>query len=288
MKMLAVSVLLSTVFAAGAAEYKVMTYNIWASFAYGKETETGIRFLREHPADVLVVEELKYSPEDDCAAWAKSWGYDHIEVLRPEVSVAVCSRYPIEVLEKRTEGMHHGYILCRIDGIYYLATHLSPFKWETRLAEAKIIADTVRPLLERGEKVIILGDMNMSNPDEAKLLDENPHLIETKLGQDAQYPHCQNLNNGRHDFQAAKVLLDLPMTDICQYLSGDRFFGMTYPTLSGVGGERDKQSWFAERIDLILVSRNLVDSCIKAEMLRTPATEKISDHYPVMLTLEKE
>lgn len=281
------SILLSAAFAY-AAPYKIMTYNIWATFAYGKETERGVKFLQEHPANVLVVEELKYSPEDDYQAWAKLWGYKYIEVLRPTVSVAICSNSPIEVIEKRTEGMHHGYILCKIDGIIYLATHLSPFKWETRLEEARIISETIRPFLENNEKVIVLGDLNTSNPSDAELLDSNTHLIATKLEQDAKYAHCQNLKDGKHDLRAIGMLLDLPLIDICQKLADDEFFGMTYPTLAGVGNEKDKQPWFGERIDMFLVSSQLEPYCAVAEMIRTPDTEKISDHYPVMLTLKKK
>jgi hypothetical protein len=58
--------------------------------------------------------------------------------------VGITSRYPIEIIEKRVEGMHHGLIHVRINGIDVIVTHFSPFQWSVRNKEAAIVAEKVK------------------------------------------------------------------------------------------------------------------------------------------------
>ncbi len=266
----------------------VMSYNIWYTFDEQRQFEAAGRWLKEMNADVLGLEEVCYADEATFRQWAKNWGYDYAEILKPgTMSVALCAKRPIEVIEKRTEDMHHGLILCKVDGIYYLVTHLSPFRYEMRRRETGIIAGLLKPLLAKGGKVIVMGDMNTPSPVDAGHVNGNPALLKTYRDIDEQHPdYVKNLENGQYEFAAFQTLLDLPLIDAGTVFPSSPAVD-TYPTLAGVPdpAEKSRQS---HRIDFILLSPGLSAQLESFETVITPETETFSDHYPVKAVLKRQ
>ncbi|MGE4300626.1 MAG: endonuclease/exonuclease/phosphatase family protein [Victivallaceae bacterium] len=265
----------------------VMSYNIWYTFNRQKQFEAAGHWLEEADADVLGLQEVCYADEATFRQWAKSWGYDYAEILKPgSMSIALCAKKPIAVIKKQTEGMHHGLMLCKIDGIHYLVTHLSPFKYEQRRLETEIIADMLAPLVEKGEMVVVMGDFNTPSPFDADHVNGNSHLLNAYADTDNRHPdYVKNLEDGKYEFKAFQTLLDLPLAD-AGIIPRATSTVDTYPTKAGIPDpeERMRQSY---RIDFILLSRNLQERLESFETIIIPETDSFSDHYPIKAVLKK-
>jgi exodeoxyribonuclease III len=122
---------------------KVISYNIFNGFDWGKDTVRRTHFqqwiMAQHP-DVLAMQELcAYTPEK-LKSESETWGHPYSALLKATgYSVGITSRFPIEVKEKILGGLHHGALHCRINGIDYLVVHLHPGSIKRRREEAQIL-----------------------------------------------------------------------------------------------------------------------------------------------------
>lgn len=136
---------------------KVISWNILYSFNHGESTERGIKWIKSQSPDVLALQELKGTKARGLQEKAQQWGHKHSVILKERgFPVGLTSKEPIEVIEKRVEGFHHGYLHCKTYGIHFFVVHF----WRTKPNESRIILDKIKLLLESGEKVIVLGDFN--------------------------------------------------------------------------------------------------------------------------------
>ena len=122
-------------------QVKVMSYNIWNGFEWGKDKERKEKLLawvKKQNPDVIALQELcAYTPEK-LAADAKTWGHEHSILLKKDgYSVGLTSNAPIELKEKIREGMHHGALHCSTLGIDFFVVHFSPFSYLKRREESK-------------------------------------------------------------------------------------------------------------------------------------------------------
>ncbi len=123
--------------------FKVITYNIWNGFDWGKDDARRAEltnWVREQFPTIVGLEELcKYTPEK-LQEDAKKWGHEYSVLLKETgYSVGLTSKFPIEVNEKILDGMHHGALHCRTAGIDVFVIHLSPSSYKKRRGEANII-----------------------------------------------------------------------------------------------------------------------------------------------------
>lgn len=122
---------------------KVITYNIWNGFDFGKDEnrrEKLVEWVKSQNPEILGLQELcNYSP-DKLQEDAEKWGHNYSILLKEQgYSVGLTSKFPIELKEKIMDGMHHGALHCKTAGIDVFVIHFSPSSYKKRQEEAKII-----------------------------------------------------------------------------------------------------------------------------------------------------
>lgn len=260
-------------------QFKVVQYNIWNGFRNPQADETqedhdfsqkeGVRFLKEQQADVVALMEFRFFSMKEFESMAKEWGHDYYTRLKADgYPVAITSKYPIKVIEKVLNGCGHGYLHVKTAGVHVFATHLSPglgissngVNYEKkRTAEATKIMLAVTPLLRAGESVILTGDLNAESIlDTAWFAPNSP---------------------SRQSFPTMDVFYNGGLKD--SYV--ERRPAHEYKNTCSTQSEEADQT----RIDYILLSENLMESCATAGVYNDqddPALKRVSDHYPIYAT----
>lgn len=261
-----------TLFSAAAEETKVIAFNVLIGFNHAGRIEETAGWLREENPDVILFQEIARQNSASFARQAKLWNHSHAAVAKPwqDYSIGLTSKRPFEMLEVRTDGMHHGYVLAKIDGIYYMSIHHSPFKYAVRIRESEIYAKRLKPLIDAGEKVIVMGDFNNPSPYDAAQANANAAALEIRRHETR--PNIENIRDGFFDFQCMNNLLDAGLEEVC-------FFWMkkhNYNPHTGI------------RIDMAFLTRNLEPKVTSAfqDTRKREFLETLSDHYPVILTLK--
>lgn len=255
---------------------KVIGYNVLIGFNHGAKLKETAEWLTRQDPDVILFQEIARQDSESFAELAKLWGHSYAAVAKPgtDYSIALTSKRPFEMIETRTDGFHHGYVLAKIDGIYYMSIHLSPFKYKVRIGETALYMERLKPLLDAGEKVIVMGDFNNPSPYDREKYDRNEALLAARRKTDAQFEHIENLNNGNFDYQAVQQLLDGGLEDVCYFYMKDHHI------TPRVGF----------RIDLALLSRNLLPAVASAYVDTSDYDlfKSLSDHFPVIVTLDRK
>ena len=261
---------------------RVMTYNIWYVFAHGEEIEAGKEWVDSQTPDVVALQELTHIRSETLQGLADGWGHPHSSLLKTSgFSVGLTSRWPIEVVEKRLEGMHHGYLHAKTAGVHYFAVHLSPFRWEVRTAEADILLGKIRPLLDAGERVVVLGDFNANTVADKEWLEADADWLAARLKSDTDNDHVQNLKDGRPVYGAMRKFLSAGLRDtITPGVPLTVAARSTFPT--GVSGDKATAPSSGQRIDYILVDKGLFGRLKRAWIPRDGVVNRTSDHYPVI------
>jgi exodeoxyribonuclease-3 len=191
------------------------------------------------------------------------------------------SRWPIEVIEKRLKDMHHGYLHAKNRGVHYFLVHLSPFKWEMRQREAAIITAKVKVLLEKREKVIVLGDFNAVSAADKKWLAADKELVSKMQKGDAKHGHVQNLREGKLDYSVMESFFKSGLVDTAKnHVPVDPVHRMSFPT--GIFTDKKNPPSKGKRIDYILSSNDLYQKVKSSVVVRKGIVNKTSDHYPVI------
>ncbi|MCF7975396.1 MAG: alpha-L-fucosidase [Phycisphaerae bacterium] len=238
---------------------KVMTWNVLYSFNHGKATEQGIHWIKDQAPDVIALQELNGNTAQSLQHMAGQWGHDHSVILKEQgFPVGLTSNRPIEVVEKQVEGFHHGYLHCKTWGIHFFVVHF----WPSKPNESEWILKRIRPLLDAGEKVIVLGDFNnrsrRDSETDAHVNDPDACLITDRF-EAAGFVDTTH----RHDPQAS-YSFGSPVL-IPQWAK----------TMADVLAKR-------QRIDFIFADSQLSQHSVSGTILHSDALDTISDHYPVV------
>ena len=262
---------------------KVMTYNIWNGFDWGKDTERKanlIEWVKQQKPDVLALQELCGYTEEQLKEDALKWGHPYVQLSKTEgYATGLTSNKPIILKERCIDAFWHGLLHCESHGIDFFVVHLSPSDSDFRLNEAKLITEKINH--SNSDAYIILGDFNSHSPFDAYWLENQCELREKLLGK--KKSKYSNLRNGEFDYSVICEFLACPAIDVClnRIEAEDAF---TFPTRALIGKysvtadniERDR-----ERIDYILASPKLAKMCRKAEICNKEETHFLSDHYPM-------
>lgn len=156
-----------------------------------------------------------------------------------------------------TEGLWHGTIHGQTHGIDFFVLHLAPKPEDIRLPETEIVLSQIRAIQSADRPTVLLGDFNSAS----------------------------RLDNGYYQSES-KYELKYNVMD--QYLNG----GWVDLVYQHQGAVTEKQAsmpsllienkWGFGRIDYILASAQLAKKCTSARVMKDPATDYLSDHYPVM------
>lgn len=265
---------------------KVISYNIWNGFEWGKDSVRKTKFIdwvNTQKPDVFALQELCGYTQEKLLADAKKWGHNYAEILKTSgYPVGITSNKPIEVKEKLLENMHHGALHCKVDGIDIYVIHFSPFSHQKRREEANIIMSKLSELPKEQNKYLVLGDFNSLSPFDAHLYKDKPRLLEDERASEKEHAHIRNLLNDELEYGVIGSLLGYPLIDVTQKYTATWEDKLSYPTQVF---ELDKGKGRPEnstRIDYILTSPFLAKNCINAKILNKNETYYLSDHYPVL------
>ena len=265
---------------------KVISYNIWNGFDWGKDVERKTNFIdwvNVQKPDVFALQELCGYTQEMLLEDAKKWGHNYAELLKTEgYSVGITSNRPIEVKEKILDSMHHGALHCKTTDIDFFVVHFSPFSFEKRREESKIILNKLTEVSKTQTKYIVLGDFNAVSPFDADLYKEKSTLISSKKASEERHSHVRNLFNGELEFGVLSAFLGYPLIDIVQKHTtewGERVSCPTQVFEKEKGAGRSENS---TRIDYVLTSPWLSEKCKNAKILNKEETYYLSDHYPVV------
>lgn len=263
---------------------KIMTYNIWNGFDWGKDTTRKVKFIeyiKDKAPNVLALQELCGYDEEQLKEDAKKWGHDYVQLLKTEgYPTGLTSDRPIELKERVLESFWHGMLHCKTYGIDFFVVHLSPADAQTRLREANQIKQKVQSL--EGNHYIVLGDFNAFSPMDATWMEKNDALRQRYIKSTNE--KYSNLRMGEFDYSVISTFLGIPCIDICLGRAGLKE-GDTFPTKIFMDEAQRKagtKAQNAQRIDFILADPTLAKLCFKAEILNVEGAHFLSDHYPIM------
>jgi exodeoxyribonuclease III len=147
---------------------KIVNWNVLYGFNHHKAIDEACRWINAQNPNIIAFQELNGISEKSLGEYAKKWGHSFAVTHKEDgFPVGLTSKKPIEVIERKTKGYHHGFLHCKTYGIHFFVVHF----WPGKSNEVDEILDRIAPLLEQKEKVIILGDFNgCSRKDEAFLI----------------------------------------------------------------------------------------------------------------------
>lgn len=269
---------------------KVISYNIYNGFDYGKDTEREqalAEWLASQEPDVVAFQELCAFTEEKLKTYASNWGHDHVVLLKEDGHpVGITSNKPITVKKKMLDGFWHGALHASTHGIDFVAVHLCPSDYATRMRESALISSQVKETLPSHEDpYIILGDFNALSPFDAHLDMLRPELREwySEIEAANKKKGHQTLLNDQFDYSLMASFLGFPLIDVCaQKVGGEERFSFPAPIHFEPRRNREDIAPLRKRLDYILASPNLARQCVSAKIINAGIVDDLSDHYPVV------
>lgn len=276
---------------------KILSYNVMDGMQDGNVPE-GNRgedrlgaiavWLDAQAPDVVQLDELCNFDEAKLRAFAGRYGHPYV-ALGPEADgypVGLTSRHPIEI---RFRSRDMRLLVARTCGIDFVSTHLHPFDWKTRRAQAEKIVALIAALSL--DSCVVLGDLNACSPADADWLEADKARLSKMAAGDAQRSRSgfANLNAGGFDYSALSVLLAAGLKDACRpFVPPCR--RTTWPTrLIAPPGDAGGSAAPGSRIDHVFVTPALFRHVSDGWIFNSdPLMDRLSDHYPVGIGLKIE
>ena len=280
---------LASCFGAAAENFKIITYNTLYGFNHGKSNKIGYQWIKEQAPDVIALQEMKKFSQEKLAKAAKTWGHDYVHYYqrKPGQPLAVTSKYPITEIKPLTaKGIKRASLLFKVENIYFINLHLTSQTVADRAKESKQLSGVIKNLIADGKQLVVLGDFNALSPLDKPYLDTMSTML--KVYQD--HPKkIKNLTNNQFDYTVIQRFLDTGLVDSCyQKLKGSPVLNGSFPTtvLEKIATEQDHKDAL-HRLDYVLMTPELAAKVTSANIPREGVVNKISDHYPVIVELDK-
>jgi len=275
----------------------VLNYNVWNSFNHNKSYDETIQWVNRLEPDVAAWQELVGWNEQKLKDAAGDWNHPYAAALKDGgYNIGLTSKFPIEVIERRTEKYHHGFLHCRTAGIDVIVCHLWPGKRREQIQEAAQIRDRIIELEKAGHEVLLMGDFNAHAESDASWLNQQTDLIQRRTeGDEKKAPEDRFIHDEKYTFDVMNVILEAPIDDLVR-----EQFDRTRDAKSNVIGQSlaklgsfpsrilehantpESQNRFLERIDFIFATKGLAKQCNFAGVRRDDVTNSFSDHYPLI------
>ncbi len=270
-------------------QFRVISYNIWNGFDWGKDTTRAISFQRwmnEQDSDVAALQELCGYTQAKLLDEARKWNHPYVALLKKEgYSVGLTSKYPVEIQEKIFDGMHHGAMHCKVKGIDFLIVHLHPGSIKRRREEMRILLRKIEEILHSTARLIVLGDFNAHSPFDAHLYDPDGYFINRLKESNQGKGLSGNLVDDGLDYAVMSGFLSSPLYDVVRTQTTSMAERGSFPAIVlGAVTKESREHLIAhlERIDYILVSEELAPACVGARICNGEENGYLSDHYPVI------
>ena len=253
---------------------EVLNWNTYHFFDHRAKLDEAKTWIVEEGPDLVALQEVLHCDEPALADLALEWGHEHAVMHKEKgYPVALTSSAPIEVLERRVEGLHHGFLHARTHGIDVFVVHF----WPTKPAEAVAVAELAKAVVEAGRPVLVLGDFN------GKIRFDEPYLREHGFGEEEDGELV-------FDYRITDAFLDRGFVELVSEHRPDDLYTFGSPaliprwaeTMADVEARR-------RRIDFVFASPDLAKGCRSARVDVDDARVGLySDHYPILCTLERE
>lgn len=268
------------------SKLKVISYNIWNGFEWGKDTvrrEKVIAWINSQKPDVVALQELCGFTEEKLSKLGEAWGHPYVEILKTSgYSVGITSEKPIDVKERILEHMHHGALHCQTYDIDFMVIHFSPFSYRKRHEEAEIILSKLMKIREAQNKYVVLGDFNAVSPIDADYYKANENKLKSMRESEEKHKHVRNLFYGQLEYGVISKYLSFPLIDVTQIFTTGLDQRISCPTQVFEKKKGEGRHPNSARIDYILTSPYLSKFCVDARVINGQETYYLSDHYPVV------
>lgn len=252
---------------------KIISYNLFE----GARATTAdlVAFIAGHAPDLVCLQETNGWDEDGgrrAKEFARAVGLPHYVVGKSNTSfdLATFSRAPFVESTVHTDGFWHCAIHTAVpygDGILHVWNlHLDPRDEQSRLAESA-------RLLERmgGERMIVaMGDLNSLSAADGYPLELGARLRAKGI---AKFGNAEV----RHDVMDG--LADGGLVDVAHAFGTHEW---TVPTPANTDADHAERL----RLDYLLASPQVAPFVRAAIVDRNERTDRISDHYPLVVTLD--
>jgi exodeoxyribonuclease-3 len=259
----------------------IASYNLWNG---SKETYNRlVDYIKVQHLDVLCLQEINGWQDENFTKlndFMDRAGFTDNEYgnSNSEYKLATLTTLPVISKTVHQEGFWHCVVEIHLKAgdkeIVIFNVHLDPWKEDPRVKEIEKILSKVDP----SKLTIITGDFNsLSRQDNYP-----PEFLETlqkrkfyKFGQDSL------------EFRVTDALESAGFVDAAAKFS---HMDITAPTPYGEAQNTESVpvSEAPARIDYAYVSGNLAQMLTDFKVLKDESTDKISDHYPILLTLETD
>lgn len=241
---------------------RVVSWNVLYGFDHGRSVDRGVTWLQDQAPHVLALQELNGFTEERLAATAARYGHGHSALQKERgFAMGLTSTAPVEVLERRVDGFHHGYLHARTHGIEFFVVHFWPGKGH----EVEHVLERARARVDAGARVAILGDFNTHTLRDEEFLAGK--RVEPRFEEVAGL-EAAGFVDVVHRFDR-RALVSCPSP-------------ITIPRWSKDLEELDSKR---QRIDFVFLDGELAHRARDATILRSEALDGISDHYPVVCDL---
>lgn len=271
----------------------VLDYNSMHGFTTDSSSRTEyVNWVKQLAPDVVMYQEMIDFPKAELEQFAKQYGHTFMAVMSKETGydvthpIVITSKYPMEEVEMKNEGMWHGYVCAKIKGVYCIATHLAPFTLKDRQKDIETILAKVRSL-PKNAMVLIGGDFNsLARFDSAQYGDnllKGMLKLEGRLEPKSGTPivknktiYRNNLNNGQIDYSVTDKMMEANFVDAYFFLH--KTFKNSVPVKSQM-----KKNSILRRTDYVWLNKNLSGKLVAADIIHDSTTDVISDHYPILV-----
>lgn len=266
-------------------DLKIMSYNIWNGFDWGKDEERRdalTSWISSKEPDIVALQELCGYTEQKLLEDAKKWGHKYVIILKTGgYPVGLTSSKPIVLKEKVMEDLWHGMLHCKTWGIDIFVVHLSPADRDFRYKEAGIISEKIKVV--KNEYYVVLGDFNAHSPFDGDVDLNFPKLLEKRQQSDLKNEKHNNLMDGQHDYSVMSTFLSIPLIDVIhRYVIPEERFTFPGKALIGIWQTAEQVEENKGRIDYIMASRALAKTANNGFIFNGDDTGMLSDHYPIM------
>jgi len=258
--------------------FRIISYNVYEGMSKDTTAHKSAfaRWIKEKDPDVMAFQEMNGFAQQRFEEFARSYGHPYAVLLKENgFPVAITSKYPIVNVEKVIDNMHHGFIKATIKDITFFVVHLSPSKYWKRQEEIDLVLSTASS--GNKTKAIILGDFNAQSPQDSVFYKDGKMAQVQKLLH-SKYPVYDNLKNGSLDYNVIRTVLSNGFTDP---LYDSKKLNISFD--AAIQGDPDLND-NVTRIDYIFLG-TFFKKVVKKSIIRDAFTNKMSDHYPVLVEL---
>mmetsp|Transcript_13417 Transcript_13417/g.28532 ORF Transcript_13417/g.28532 Transcript_13417/m.28532 type:complete len:299 (+) Transcript_13417:214-1110(+) len=260
------------------------------------------RWLQSQHVDVAGLTECNNWDKLHIEKIAESWGFPHVVFLavKSGYHLAMLSKHPLTRFDDSiTQApFYHGLLHVKVltpssgrDGVHIVALHSSPSNSLERERESAAITEIVTGKTKSvcpNDLVLVMGDFNNVSP-----LDKHIHDAQDVIGLMREVRKGKlvkrHLVDDALNYKPVTLLLDAGLTEVyptskdTPRAEDSSAHAFTYPTKLRPDQSDDPQL----RLDLVFANKTLLAECtVTSQILRGETEDSLSDHYPILTTLE--